>query len=313
MISKDSKNRKTLAMNPAQTHLTSKNLSQALVITGLSGAGKASIMRALEDIGFYCVDNLPTPLLSTFLKLTFQQNTPNSLRIALCLDARDEKFFQHFVPEISRIKRENIVPNLQIIFVNAREQTILKRFQETRRKHPLSTSNIPIEKAIENEKKLMEPIMGMATINLDTDALNIHQLRKIIKTQFAEGTCEELCVNLVSFGFKYGIPTESNLIFDLRFLPNPYFVPELKNFDGRAEQIGAYLWQQDPVQHYWKHLRTFLDFSLPKFKDEGRFFVTVGIGCTGGRHRSVAFVERLYKETWDGICFVITHRDIDKT
>jgi len=293
--------------------LHQKNFSsQALIVTGLAGAGKTSIMRALEDIGFYCVDNLPIPLLSTFLKLTFQQTLNHPFRVALCIDARDEKFFQYFVQEIDRIKRENIVPHLHIIFADAREQTILKRFQETRRKHPLATHTLPIEKAIEQEKVLMEPIKSLATISLNTDALTIHQLRNLIKTRFSEGQHEELCVNLVSFGFKYGIPTESNLIFDLRFLPNPYFVENLKSLDGRTEAIGNYLWQQEPVQAYWEQLSNFLRFSLPKFREEGRFFVTVGIGCTGGHHRSVAFVERLYKEAWNGICFVVTHRDIDK-
>jgi RNase adapter protein RapZ len=283
---------------------------QVLIVTGLSGAGKTSIMRSLEDIGFYCVDNLPVPLLTTFLKLVCHNQT-NFAKVALGIDARGEQFLSNFINAIDTIKKEAADYKLNIIFANAHEQTLLKRFQETRRKHPLS-SNVSIEQAIEKEKKLMAPIMAMSDVILDTDTLNIHGLRHVIRTQFANDQQCELTVNIISFGFKYGVPAESNLVYDLRFLPNPHFVPELKEFDGRNQIIHDYLFEHNIVHDYWNRMTDFLHYVLVQFHEEGRFFVTVAIGCTGGKHRSVAFAQKLHNQSWQHIRFLITHRDIGK-
>lgn len=281
-----------------------------LVVTGLSGAGKTNVMRALEDVGFYCVDNLPVPLMSTFLNLAFHTNT-NFSKVALGIDARGEQFLSTFISEMQQAQRSVSDCVFKIIFVNAREQTLLKRFQETRRNHPLA-HKISIESAIENEKKIMAPIMALADVTLDTDTLNIHDLRTVIKKQFGQEHTKELVTHLISFGFKYGVPAESNLVYDLRFLPNPHFMPALKAFDGRSGPIQEYLFSQQSVQDYWVLFTNFLHFTLNKFYEEGRFFVTVAIGCTGGKHRSIAFVEKLGKQEWRGIRFLITHRDLGK-
>lgn len=280
-----------------------------LVVTGLSGAGKTSVMRMLEDLGFYCVDNLPIPLLATFLKLAYSH--PNFLKVALGIDARGEQFLSDFITEIQSITKNDVACELKIIFVNAREQTILKRFQETRRKHPLA-DGISLTQAIEKEKILMEPIMALADMMLDTDALNIHELRSLIRTSFSEHHQRELVVNLVSFGFKHGVPAESNLVYDLRFLPNPHFIPDLKIHDGRTDIIQNYLFQHDVTQDYWQRLTDFLRYSVEKFYEEGRFFATVAMGCTGGKHRSVSFVEKLGKVSWPHVRFLVTHRDVGK-
>lgn len=283
---------------------------QVLIITGLSGAGKTSVMRTLEDLGFYCVDNLPVPLLLTFLKLAFQSNG-NICKVALGIDARSEQFLSNLLPEIELIKKAIWITNLKIVFLNARQQTILKRFQETRRKHPLA-DGISLQQAITKEKSLLDPMMSRADIILDTDILNIHQLRSWVRKTFAQEGQQDIIVNLMSFGFKYGVPAESNLVYDLRFLPNPHFIPQLKSHDGREQIIQDYLFGHAVVQDYWQRLTNFLSYSLNKFHEEGLFFVTVAIGCTGGKHRSVAFTQKLAHESWPHVRFLLTHRDVEK-
>jgi RNase adapter protein RapZ len=282
----------------------------ALIITGLSGAGKTSVMRSLEDLGFYCVDNLPLPLLPTFLKLAF--SGPSHLfKVALGIDARGEQFLQSLAVEVQQVKATAVECALKIIFVSAQHQTLLKRFQETRRKHPLANS-ISVEQAIEREKKLMEPLMSLADVVLETDGLPIHELRRLVSTHFAQGQQRELTVNLVSFGFKYGVPAESNLVYDLRFLPNPYFTPALKDCDGRNTSVHDFLFSKPVVQDYWQQLAHFLQYMLTRFHEEGRFCATVALGCTGGKHRSVAFVEKIGQQSWPNIRFCVTHRDVGK-
>ena len=284
---------------------------QIIVVTGLSGAGKASVMRALEDQGFYCVDNLPIPLLTTFLQLMAQTNG-SPLKVALGLDARGEHFCHDLAAEINKLKQGAFKHLVKIIFLNASSATLIKRFQETRRKHPLA-DDIDLVSAIEKEKNLLEPIILSSDITLDTDTFNIHDLRKWISNAFADVQKKELVVNLISFGFKYGAPEDSNLVFDVRFLPNPYFVPELKNLDGRTEKIQKYLFSHTIVNDYWERLSSFINYSLQHFYEEDRFFVTIAIGCTGGKHRSVAFVEKMKSQAWANIRFLVNHRDVGRT
>ncbi len=284
-----------------------KQTRQVIIVTGLSGAGKSGVIRGLEDLGFYCVDNLPVPMLSVFLNLAFQTQT---LKVALGIDARGEQFFTDFITEVQKLKKE-LGTNLKIIFLTASPETLIKRFQETRRTHPLA-KDIDLVQAIEKEKQILAPIMGMADIKLDTNAFNTHDLRKWVSVAFSNEQVRKLVVNLVSFGFKYGVPTESNMVHDLRSLPNPYFIPSLKALDGRTPDIQNYLFEQPTVVAYWDKLVDYTKFAIDKFYQEGRFFVTVSIGCTGGKHRSVTFVERLSKQNWENIKFLVNHRDVGK-
>jgi len=281
---------------------------QIVIVTGLSGAGKTSVMRALEDQGFYCVDNLPVPLLATFLTLAFQAQA-KIIKVALGIDARGSQFLDSLLAEMDTIRKDP-VNLLKIIFLNANENTLFKRFQETRRKHPLA-QGISIENAIKKEKKILEPIMNMADMVLDTDVLNIHELRNWVRAAFEDSQSRELLVNIVSFGFKYGLPADSNLVYDLRFLPNPYFIPELKKMDGRQKEVREYLFNQESVTDYWSRLSNFLEHTLQKYYTEGRYIVTVSVGCTGGKHRSVAFVEKIAEQKWGNIKFIKAHRDVD--
>lgn len=283
-----------------------------LIVTGSSGAGKTSVMRGLEDLGFYCVDNLPVPLLSTFFHLSFKVQS-NLFKVALGIDARGKQFLSDFILEVDKLrlqKDENV--QFKIIFLNASDEILVRRFQETRRKHPLADRGVSLLNAIQKEKELLEPIMGMSEIVLDTDEFNIHDLRKWVKNSFSVKSQQEILVNIISFGFKYGVPTESNMVYDLRFLPNPYFIPDLKKFDGRTEQIQSYLFRQPDVKDYWKRLISFLKYSIEKSYKEGRFFVNVAVGCTGGKHRSVAFAQKIGQQSWNNVRFLIHHRDLGK-
>lgn len=281
-----------------------------VIVTGLSGAGKTSVMRALEDLEFYCVDNLPIPLLNTFLQLVVKtQNNP--LKVALGLDTRGEQFCHDLAAEVNKLKQGDFKHFVKIMFLNASNATLLKRFQETRRKHPLATT-IDLDSAIEKEKALLEPIMASADMILDTDTFHIHDLRKWVSNAFAGAQVKELVVNLVSFGFKYGVPEESNMVLDVRFLPNPYFIPTLKKLDGRDQDVQNYLFTHAAINEYWNKLSPFLSYSLQQFYEEDRFFVTIAIGCTGGKHRSVAFVEKIKQENWPHIRFLVNHRDVEK-
>jgi UPF0042 nucleotide-binding protein len=281
-----------------------------VIVTGLSGAGKTSVMRALEDQGFYCVDNLPIPLLYTFLQLVMKTQD-NQLNVALGLDARGEHFCHDLASEIHKLQQGSFKTFVKIMFLNASTNTLIKRFQETRRKHPMALT-IDLSSAIEKEKKLFEPIMTCADIILDTDTFNIHDLRKWVSNVLSEVQVKELIVNLISFGFKYGVPEESNMVFDVRFLPNPYFIPHLKLLDGRDQQVREYLFAHAVARDYWSRLSSFLHHSLEQYYKEDRFLVSIAIGCTGGKHRSVAFIEKIKSEAWQNIKFLIHHRDVEK-
>ena len=280
---------------------------QIVIVTGYSGAGKSSVLRALEDVGFFCVDNLPIALLDSFFQLVTQSKI-NGQRLALGIDVRCGSTFELFMAEIMRLKQQ-LPHTLKIFFLSSSSAVLIKRFQETRRKHPLA-DDVDLQNAIEQEKKLLAPLMSISDLVLDTDQLNIHQLRGFVRTSFAVGGQQRMMVSLMSFGFKYGVPLESNFIYDIRSLPNPYFIPELKVLSGIDQPVIDYLFSQEPVIEYWQKLYEFIQYSIEKSHAEGRFFINISIGCTGGKHRSVAFVEKLAKQSMTHVQFLVEHRDI---
>jgi len=299
-------------MNLLLDNFEKKKIRQVLIVTGLSGAGKNVVMRALEDFGFYCVDNLPVPLVPQFLQFAFHSQN-DLLKVALGIDSREKKFLNDLMEEFKRLKgtEESSSFQLKIIFLKASDDTLIRRFQETRRAHPLG-QNKGVADAILEEKQLLAPFMELADVILDTDNFNIHELRNWVKNAFLEDQAQKMYVNLVSFGFKYGVPSDSNLVFDLRFLPNPYFVPALKPLDGRDERIQKYIFEHPVSCEYWDKFSDFLKYSLKKYYEEGRFFVNISVGCTGGKHRSVAFVEKVSKQGWNDVKFILNHRDVEK-
>ena len=281
---------------------------QVVIVTGYSGAGKNTVLHSLEDIGFFCITNLPSALLQPFFDSVVQGHIP-SRRIALGLDVRGD--IATIMQKLFCLK--SVSPfSLKIVFVTSSYQVLLKRFQETRRRHPLATPSRDVLEAIQQEQYVLQPLMEMADVILDTDQFTIHQLRNCVISSFAPDGQQHMVVTVTTFGFKYGVPAESNVVFDARFLPNPYFVPELKKLNGTDTAIQDYLFAQPAVQEYWERLSSFAMYVIKQSHKEGRFSMNVAIGCTGGRHRSVALAQRFAQQTIKQVTFAVRYRDIER-
>ncbi len=283
-------------------------LPQVVVVTGYSGAGKNTVLYSLEDIGFFCVNNLPGSLLQQFFESTVQAEIAHS-RIALGIDVRGD--ISTTIHKLYRLK--TVWPfSLKIVFVTSSHQVLLKRFQETRRRHPLASATKDISDAIRQEAEMLQPLCDMADVVLDTDQFTIHQLRHFVISTFCADNQQEMVVTVTAFGFKYGVPPESNLLFDVRFLPNPYFEPSLKQLNGTDQPILDYLFSQKAVQEYWDRFSSFATYVVNQSLKEGRFSMNIAIGCTGGRHRSVALAHSFAKQTMPHVTFLTRYRDIDR-
>jgi len=255
-----------------------------LVITGLSGSGKTHVSRALEDVGWFCVDNLPTALVPSFADLI--RRSPELRRSVLVVDVRERGFPEAF-PGVYRAlrRRGGLVPSL--VFLEADEKTLLRRFSETRRPHPLAESAPAIE-GIRAERQALGPVRKMADVILDTSRFTVHQLRDHVRERYdarAEG--RRMVVSVLSFGYKHGVPPEADLVFDARFLPNPNFVPRLRRLNGADGAVVAYLRRQPETRAFLRRVLSLVRFVLPRHEREGRSYLTIAVGCTGGRHRSV--------------------------
>jgi UPF0042 nucleotide-binding protein len=294
------------ARRAARTAVTSR----FVVLTGLSGSGKSQAIRALEDLGYFCVDNLPVTLLPMLAELTLRAGTEIS-RAAVVVDVREGKMLKEF-PRIYRGLKTWKNLNPALIFLEAAEPTLVRRFSETRRPHPLSPDRSAIE-GIREERKAMLAIRKLADHIVDTTEMTVHELRHAF-TDVATGSAPgaQLVVTILSFGFKHGIPVDSDLLFDVRFLPNPHFVPELRLHTGRDADVVRYLDRSSATHEFLDHTLNLLKFLIPQYVNEGKTYLTIGIGCTGGRHRSVAIAEAL-KKGLSGIAGVrlrVRHRDI---
>jgi UPF0042 nucleotide-binding protein len=283
--------------------------SQFLVISGLSGSGKGTFLKALEDRGFYCVDNLPVGLLTKFYELILKSESET--KAAVVIDVREGENLQDF-PEIFQQLKSQPGVTTELWFLEAADSVLVRRFSETRRPHPLD-ANQPVLDSIAHEREMLAPLMLVADHVMDTSRYTIHELRKHVSGLFEEQDSTHLLVSLVSFGYKFGIPIDSDLMFDVRFLPNPHFVPELKPFTGADRPVIEYMNSQEATGVFLKHVFNLVDFLLPQYEKEGKSYVTISIGCTGGRHRSVmianaiaAHVEALKYRT------KVSHRDIEK-
>lgn len=285
---------------------------ELIIITGLSGSGKQTVMKAFEDLGYFCVDNLPVALVSKFVELC--QKSQETTRAALVIDARERQFLTHF-PSVFQDLQKNQEITLRVIFLDATDEALQRRFSETRRPHPLSETSPSLIEAIRTEKRLLEPIRDLANIVVDTSEHNVHTLRRYFVEQFSTSGGElELAVTVMSFGFKHGIPLAVDMMFDVRFLPNPHFVPELKPLTGQDAPVSAFLCEHSEVGETIEHFCTLLDFLMPRYKREGRSYFTIGIGCTGGKHRSVYIADRLCKYLiQQGYRARVNHRDIAKS
>ncbi len=284
------------------------SVSQVVVVTGYSGAGKNTVMHSLEDIGFFCVNNLPCSLLQPFFESIARAEIAHS-RIVLGIDVRGN--IAKTVYKLLRLK--TVWPfSLKIIFVTSSYHILLKRFQETRRPHPLATDILDISDAIRKEQRTLTPLSEIADIVLDTDQFTIHQVRRFVIQAFSVDAQQHMVVTLTAFGFKYGVPIESNLVFDVRFLPNPYFEPTLKQLRGTDKAVFEYLFSHKSVCLYWEHLVSFATYVIKQSLAEGRFSMNMAIGCTGGRHRSVALVRKFAQQKISHVSFLTRYRDIDR-
>jgi UPF0042 nucleotide-binding protein len=300
------RDRRQVARRAARTAVRSR----FVVLTGLSGSGKSQAIRALEDLGYFCVDNLPVALLPMLAELTLRAGSEIS-RAAVVVDVREGTMLAEFPGVYRRLKTmRNLNPVL--IFLEASQAALVRRFSETRRPHPLAPNRSAVE-GIEEEIAAMRAIRRMADHVVDTSGMTVHDLRHTF-TGVASGRAPDaqLVVTILSFGFKHGIPVDSDLLFDVRFLPNPHFVPALRRFSGKDKQVVRYLDRAEGTHEFLDHTLNLLRFLIPQYVQEGKAYLTIGIGCTGGRHRSVAVAEALRKGL-SGLTDVqvrVKHRDI---
>jgi UPF0042 nucleotide-binding protein len=261
-----------------------------LIITGLSGAGKTQAANFLEDLDYYCVDNMPSALLKPFAEFCIASKGRID-KVALVTDVRARESFEVLFKALEELRELNCT--FRILFIEAPVPAIVRRYKETRRRHPLSEPGVTIQDTVEKEIELMKPVRQRADYIIDTGATTLGQLHNEILRLFAQGTADALPINVIAFGFKYGLPMEADLVLDVRFLPNPYYVEALKSLTGLDQPVYDYVMGQPDTAEYMKKLTDFLDFQLPRFRDEGKPSLTVAVGCTGGRHRSVSVARAL--------------------
>jgi RNase adapter protein RapZ len=291
-----------------------------VVVTGVSGAGKSTAVRALEDLGFFCVDNLPTPVMKSTLDAFAAVGVR---RIALGIDVRVRGFLDEAAAALELLgvpgERE-----LSVIFLDASDEALLRRFSSTRRPHPLSTTLEPgseqaataVLDGIRIERERLTPLRARATMVLDTTRLSVHELRRQVTAQFGPGAggAPRLHTRFVSFGFKFGTPVDADLLFDVRFLDNPHFVPELRDLPGTSEAVKKFVLAQPDTSGFLERVASLLEFCLPRFEREGKSYLTVAVGCTGGRHRSVVITDELgtLLRQRVGVAIDVIHRDVDR-
>lgn len=269
-----------------------------VVLSGLSGSGKSVALNALEDAGYYCIDNIPIALLQSFVDETLPQQDPAFSRVALCADARNAADIPRLPLLVQELRKAGIA--CEVIFLQADEDVLLSRFSETRRKHPLTTDRVSLTEALEQESRLLEPIVDIADLVLDTSATNVHELRDLIGNRVARRAEGKLSILLESFGFKHGLPADADFVFDVRCLPNPYWEPELRALTGRDRQVRNFLEQQQQVQAMVDDITAFLQRWIPRYRETQRAYLTVAIGCTGGQHRSVHVAEAVAERLSSG-------------
>jgi UPF0042 nucleotide-binding protein len=284
------------------------NRKRMVVVTGLSGSGRSAALKAFEDLSYYCVDNLPLPLLPAFVE--FVQMSDEASRSAIGIDIREKNFPAEFPELYGKLKGAGLA--IELLFLEASDQTLVRRFSETRRPHPLARGAAPLLDAIRKERDALAAVRKLADQILDTSDYTVHDLRQAVERRYAEkDEGRPLVVTIVTFGYKYGIPYELDLLFDLRFLPNPHFVQELKPFTGEDPRVRDYVVGRPGSEEFLARLMDFLAYLLPRYGSEGKSYLTIGFGCTGGRHRSVAVArevaERLQKLGYD---VNLKHRDV---
>jgi UPF0042 nucleotide-binding protein len=279
-----------------------------VILTGLSGSGKTHAIRALEDLGYFCIDNLPTQLIPTMAELSMRDDAGPD-KVAIVVDVREGGFLSQFPRVYRKLRASSVTPTL--IFLEASHSALVRRFSETRRPHPLAPDR-SVSEGISEERRKLNAIRSMADLIIDTSNLTVHELRDHFMRISRHGEARaEMVVNLVSFGFKNGVPVDADLVFDVRCLPNPHFIPTLRHLTGRDPAVVRYMRRHASTREFLEHLSSFLTFALPQYVHEGKSYLTVAIGCTGGQHRSVMMAEALKKplSKVKGVRVRVRHRD----
>jgi len=281
---------------------------ELVIITGLSGSGKVTVLKTLEDLGYYSVDNLPVELIPKFAELV--KESPRIRRTALVVDVREGEALKRFPAVYSKLRRS--IPST-LVFLEADEEVIVRRFSETRRPHPLSKGESVLE-SVKRERRQLAPIRALAEHIINTSKLNVHELRELIAEKFhGESDTAKILVYVTSFGYRYGVPADSDLVFDVRFLPNPNYIPQFKKLSGRHPRVARYIRSFPQTVEFIERISDLLIYLLPHYIREGKSYLTIAFGCTGGRHRSVMIADEIRKRlARQGFRVKATHRDIDK-
>lgn len=286
-----------------------ENETKLIIITGMSGAGKTVAVQSFEDLGYYCVDNLPPTLLTKFLEL-MKDSSNNIHKVALVMDLRGREFFDSLFEALDTLGKQDWVDG-HILFLDAKNETLVSRYKETRRAHPLDTGGLPLN-GIRAEREILDELRGRAQRVIDTTNLKPRELREKIIHIYSEEKQDIFSVHFLSFGFKYGLPIDADLVFDVRFLPNPHYVTSLQPLTGLNQDVASYVFKWSDTQIFIDKVLDLLQFMLPQYRKEGKSQLVIAIGCTGGQHRSVALSEHFAKKLSSSYITHVSHRDIEK-
>ncbi len=285
-----------------------RGTGQLVILTGLSGSGKSTVLKTFEDLGFYCVDNLPVDLIPTFSELHVY-GSGEVERAALLVDAREGEQLKRLPAIYRKLRREHPA---SLVFIEACDEALLRRFSETRRPHPLGHDR-PVREGLRRERQMMAPIRKLANVVIDTSNFNVHELRQFITERFKNPDRRPLLVSLVSFGYRFGIPGDADLVFDVRFLPNPHFVPQLRRYSGKDGRVARYMRSFPQTGEFLRRIEGLLTYLIPHYIREGKSYLTIAFGCTGGRHRSVMMAEVIRRALGrHGYTTKVVHRDLNR-
>ena len=281
---------------------------QLVILTGLSGSGKSTVLKAFEDKGYYCVDNLPVELIPIFAEL-HSTGEGAFTKAALMVDAREGLQLEKLPGLLKHLRRQHPII---LVFIEASDDALLRRYSETRRPHPLG-KDYSVRESLHHERALMEPIRKLADVVIDTTQFNVHELRHFVNEKFKSESKRPLLVSLVSFGYKFGVPTDADLMFDVRFLPNPHFVPKLRRYTGKDAKVRRYIQSFPQTGEFLRRMQSLLTYLIPHYIEEGKSYLTIAFGCTGGQHRSVMMAEwMMHALEKKGFATRVVHRDIGK-
>ena len=287
---------------------TKREANQLVILTGLSGSGKSTVLKAFEDMGFYCVDNMPVGLIPIFAELN-EAGEGNFSRAALLVDAREGAQLQKLPGLLMHLRKDHPI---SLVFIEANDDALLRRYSETRRPHPLG-KDYSVRESLLHERELMAPIRKLADLVIDSTQFNVHELRNFITRRFKSPDRHTMLISVVSFGYKYGVPVDADLIFDVRFLPNPHFVAALRKFTGRDAKVRRFIRSFPQTGEFLKRMESLLAYLMPHYIEEGKSYLTIAFGCTGGKHRSVMLAEEIKKALEKRkYASKVFHRDIEK-